>query len=72
MSLLNIVNSNRWELWPAQDIGFTGDYYIMENVLLHATTGPYLCLCQILSKHWKPFGSYGAHNNSTKKFVQGR
>ena len=31
------VNSNRWELWPAQDIGFTGDKYIMEKGLLHAT-----------------------------------
>ena len=35
-------------------------------------TGPYLCLCQILSKRWKPFRSYGAHNNSTKQFVQRR
>ena len=53
-----------WELWPAQGFRFRGDKYIMKKVkivsLAHGTSsGPYLCLYPILSKHFKPLRSYG-------------
>ena len=66
-----------WELWPAEDFGFRGHKNIMKKVRVVSLasdmpTGTYLCLYKILSKYFKPFGSYGVLKNLAKKFVQGR
>ena len=54
-SLLNIIKLSRttWELWPAQDFGFSGDNYIIktELSLLHATC--LLVLLYIPTKYYR-------------------
>ena len=58
------------EIWPAQDICFRGDNYIMKKVRVvsftsNMSTGPPLHSYQILSKYVYGYQSYGEHKDAS-------
>ena len=62
------ISQTVWELWPAQDFDFKEDKYITKNVRVaslarNSSSGPHLCLNQILSKYCKPLRSYQVQKN---------